>query len=223
MKNRYLPLLLLIAAWFGCNDNTLVAITDRAVYSEFKVRYDKATNVTTGTAAFWEGSQNGRRLIFNGNATLLFQGVGMDYRGDDYTYVKEIQGAQAIAEFKITDVNKKVFRDSISVNVAEYPFAMRLDTVDSSLPLTVAWTGSALENHETVTLRIGGVSAYQDTISRTSVTFPLSKFSQISSLKGTKVTLVLERSKTIGLPSDLGGGGSITAQYIAIAQTVYLK
>lgn len=223
MKNRLLSLIAFAAALFGCNDNSLVAITDRAVYTEFKVRYDKATNVTTGTAAFWEGSQNGRRLIFNGNATLLFQEVGMDYRGSDYTYVKELQGPQASAEFKITDVNKKSFRDTITVNVSEYPFGMRLDTVDASSPLTVSWIGSALENHETVTLRIGGVSALQDTISRTSVTFTLAKFAQISSLRGTKVTLVLERSKTLGLLSDLGGGGSITAQYVAVPQTVYLK
>ncbi len=209
---------------FGCSDDQLVAITDGRVFSQLTVRYDDNTQKTTATAAFWKESQSGARLVFNGNATILFQGIGMDYRSD-YTYFKELDGAQTPATFKITDVNKKVFTNTITLNAIDFPFGVSLDTIDTSKPLTIAWYGTALENLEVVTLRIGTgtVRAVQDTMGKTSVTFTASLFSQISSLKKTSTTITLERSKSPVLTNDLGGGGTITAQFAALSKTVYLK
>lgn len=208
---------------FGCSDDQLVAITDGTVYSQLTVRYDKNTNKTTGTAAFWEGSQSGKRLIFNGNAKIYFQDAPMDYRGADYTYIRELQDLHTSTVFKFTDVNNKVFTNTATINVIDFPIAQALDTIDTSKPLTIAWSGIALEKLEIVTLRIATVSAVQDTTGKSSVTFTSSHFSQIASLKNSVSTMTIERSKSPGLTNDLGGGGTITSQYVALTKSVYLK
>ncbi len=220
---RYLFFIILLLS-VGCSDDQLVAITDGKVFSQLTVRYDKNTNITSATAAFWKGSQSGARLVFNGNATILFQSIAMDYRSD-YTYIKEMKDAQTPATFKITDVNKKIFTNTATLNAVDFPFGMNLDTIDTTQPLTIAWNGTALENLEIVTLRIGTgtVRAIQDTMGKTSITFTTSLFSQISSLKNTTSTITLERSKSPVLTDDLGGGGTITSQYVALSRTVYLK
>ncbi len=222
MKLSLFFLLILLA--IGCSDDQLVAITDGKVYSQLTVRYDENINKTAATAAFWKESQSGARLVFNGNATILFQGLGMDYRSD-YTYSKEMEGPQTPATFKITDVNKKEFTNTITINAIDFPFGLVLDTIDTSKPLTIAWNGTALENLEIVTLRIGTgtVRAVQDTMGKSSVTFTSSLFSQISSLKNTSTSITLERSKSPVLTNDLGGGGTITSQYIALSKKTYLK
>jgi uncharacterized protein YceK len=222
MKLSLFLLVILLAA--GCSDDQLVAITDGRVYSQLTVRYDKNTNKTTATAAFWKESQSGARLVFNGNATILFQGLAMEYRSD-YTYFKDMENAQTPATFKIIDVNKKEFTNTTTINAIDFPFGLVLDTIDTSKPLTIAWNGTALENLEIVTLRIGtgSVRAVQDTMGKTSITFTTSLFSQIASLKNTATTITIERSKSPVLTDDLGGGGTITSQFIALSKNVYLK
>ena len=221
MKNLTAFFLLLIV--LGCEDDQLVAITDGKVYSLLSVRYDKNTNKTTATAAFSKESQGGQRLIFNGNAKILFQDIAMDYRTGDYTYIKELENLHSAGTFSFTDVNKKTFLNTATINTIDYPVSQKLDTIDSSIPLTIVWSGTPLEKLEIVTLRIGTINTAQDTTGKTSVTFTASHFSQISTLKNTVTTLSLERSKSPALTSDLGGGGTITSQYIALTKSVFVK
>jgi hypothetical protein len=207
----------------GCQDDQLVAITDGKVYSQLNVRYDKNSNKTAATAAFWKESQSGQRLIFNGNAKILFEDVAMDYRAGDYTYIKELDNFHSPAVFKITDVNNKVFTNTATLNTIDFPLSQKLDTIDSSKPLTIAWAGIPLEKLEIVTLRIGTVAAAQDTTGKTSVSLLSSHFTQLGSIKNTVVTITLERSKSPGLTNDLGGGGMMTSQYVATTKSVFLK
>jgi len=220
---KIIAVLFLLFIGFGCKDDQLVAITDGKIYSQLNVRYDKSTNKTSATAAFWKESQSGQRLIFNGNAKILFENVAMDYRAGDYTYIKELDNLHSPAVFKIIDVNNKVFINTATLNTIDFPLAQKLDTIDSSKPLTIAWSGSTLEKLEIVTLRIGTVSATQDTTGKTSVTFLASHFAQLSSVKNSVVTVTLERSKSPGLTTDLGGGGTMTSQYVALTKSVFLK
>ncbi len=220
---KKIAVLFLVIIGTGCKDDQLVAITDGKVYSQLNVRYDKNTNKTAATAAFWKESQSGQRLIFNGNAKILFEDVTMDYRAGDYTYIKELDNLRTPAVFKITDVNNKVFTNTTTVNTIDFPTAQKLDTIDSSKPLTIAWSGIPLEKLEIVTLRIGTVSAAQDTTGKTSVTFLPSHFTQLGSIKNTIVAVSLERSKSPGLTNDLGGGGTMTSQYVALTKSAFLK
>lgn len=221
MKKLSVLLIMLIA--LGCEDDQLVSITDGKVYSLLGVRYDKNTNKTTATAAFWKESQSGVRLIFNGNARILFQDIAMDYRAGDYTYIKELDNLHSPGTFSFTDVNKKTFVNTATINTIDYPLTQKLDTIDSSIPLTIAWSGTPLEKLEIVTLRIGSINAAQDTTGKTSVTFTSSHFTQISSLKNTVTTLSLERSKSPGLTTDLGGGGTMKSEYVALTKSVFIK
>lgn len=213
-----LPFLLL-----SCDKENPVAITDGSVYAELTARYDKTTNRTSGTAYFWDGSKTGRRVIFNGGARLLFVDLPMDYQPTDYSYVKELEGYRSAPSFSFTDINEKTFVNSISLNIVDFPLTQKLDTIDSALPLTVAWSGVPLQNGENVTLRIETASAKQDAAGSTSVTFPAASFVPIAALKGTTVKLSIERFKVLPLSQDLGGGGIFTSQYIAQSKQVYLK
>jgi hypothetical protein len=80
-----------------------------------------------------------------------------------------------------------------------------------------------LETHETVTLRIAGVGAEQNVVGSNSVTFSLSDFSAITVTKPAEVDLSIERSKILPLTMDLGGSGTIKAEYIAQTKKVILK
>lgn len=221
LKKILLPVSLL--SLFSCDDDKRTPITDGKVYSELVVRYDKNTNKTSASAAFWDGSRSGKRLIFHGDATITFQDVPMDYRSVDYTYIKELNNYQSPAIFRFVDVNNKEFVNTATINTIDFPIIQPLDTIDSSIPLIVQWTGSALENLEKVSLRIETIGTTQDTTGRTSITFSSADFLQLSSFKNNTVTVTLERSKSPGLPNDLGGGGTITSQYITLSKTAYLK
>ncbi len=206
-------LLVIMLSISGCDDDKRTPITDGKVYSELVVRYDKNTNKTSASAAFWDGSRSGKRLIFHGDATLTFQDVPMDYRSVYYTYIKELNNHQSPAIFRFVDVNNREFVNSAAVNTIDFPITQPLDTIDSSIPLTILWAGLALENLEKVSLRIENVGTTQDTTGRTSITFSNTDFLPLSSYKNSSVTVTLERSKSPGLPNDLGGGGTITSQY----------
>lgn len=213
----------LLCVLFGCDNNTGEAITDGAVYTELNVRFDKTTNKTTGTAWFWQGNKNGRWLIFDPDAVLKFQENAMEYRSGDHSYSKELNNMQSPAVFSFTDINKKSFTNSIEVKQIDFRATDDLDTVDTSQPLTVIWSGVALENSESVTLRIDAISATQDTIGKTSVTFPSEKFALLSSVKNTTVTMTIERTRSLALQQDLGGSGFIRAEYVSQAKSVFLK
>lgn len=221
MNIKTFLLLVLCIALLSCEDDNLVAITNNAVYAEFFVKYERAIDATTGTAIFWEGNRS-KRIIFHGDAKLLFNNYTMEYA--DFTYYKGLQGFHSPSTFAITDVNKKTFTNSISFNSIDFP-AINLDTIDSAQPLTLFWFGNPLQSGETVSLRIGNVSAQEDSVGSRSVTFTTAQFSELSSLKNSSVTVVLERLKTVQpLPEPLGGGlGFISGQYIAVPRTVYLK
>lgn len=223
MKRHSLLAALFCVLFLSCEKENPVAITDGIVYAELTARYDKSINKTSGTAYFWEGQKSGRRLIFNGGAKLSFLDLPMDYRTSDFSYIKDVDGYRTPAEFKFTDINNRTFTNTISVNIVDFPAAAVLDTIDSSVPLTIAWFGLPLENGENVSLRIESVSAKQDVFGSTSVTFSTANFAALASLKNTVVKLSLERFKVLPLSQDLGGGGIFTAQYLAQSKSVYLK
>ncbi len=213
----------IIVALSGCVDDKLVAITDGSIYSKLSVRYDKTTDLTYATAEFWSESPSGKRLIFNGNATLTFQDYRMDYRSADYTYYKELLTFYSAYTFKFVDVNNKTFINTVSINPIDFSPSQVTDTVDSEQPLTIAWTGPSVGNLENVSLRIEGFTATQDTAGKTSITFSKESFAQLSAFKNKTVTMRLERSKSPGLSMDLGGGGIITLQYVSSVRNVYLR
>ncbi len=215
--------LLMLFVFLGCDNDTETAITDGPVYTELNVRFDKTTNKTTGTSWFWQGNKNGRWLIFNPDAVLKFQDNAMEYRPGDHSYFKELNNLQTPAVFSFTDINKKSFTNSIEVKQIDFRATDDLDTVDTSQPLTVIWNGVALENSESVTLRIDAVSVTQDTIGKTSITFSSEKFALLSSVKNTTVTMTVERTRSLALQQDLGGSGFIRAEYVSQAKSVFLK
>lgn len=216
--------LLLVSCFFlGCDDDKKEAITDGAVYTELNVHFEKTTNKTTGTAWFWQGNKNGRWLIFNPDAVLKFQDNAMEYRPGDHSYFKELNNPQTPAVFLFTDINRKSFTNSIELKQIDFRTTDDLDTIDTSQPLTVIWNGLALENSESVTLRIDNISATQDTIGKTTILFPLEKFALLSSVKNTTVTMTIERTRSLALQQDLGGSGFIRAEYVSQARSVFLK
>ncbi|MBI2429249.1 MAG: hypothetical protein HYV29_10735 [Ignavibacteriales bacterium] len=219
----FLKFFLITLFILGCENDKGEAITDGAVYTELNVRYDKTTNRTTGTAWFWQGNKNGRWLIFNPDATLEFQDNAMAYRPGDHSYFKELENLQTPAVFSFTDINNKVFVNSIDVKQIDFRPADDLDTIDTSQPLTVTWSGTVLENSEIVTLRIESISATQDSIGTSTVTFTNEKFSLLSGFKNSTVLMTIERSRSIALQQDLGGNGFIRAEYISQSKNVYLK
>jgi hypothetical protein len=223
MKIKSAIIILFNLIFFGCEEDKVVAITDNPVYAVLIARYTESTKTTFGSSSFWEGGPGGRRLIFDSGSKLSFNDVAMDYNSVDYSYTKSLLGFYGSSTFKITDVNNKTFENTITINTINLPASNALDTIDSSHPLTIAWTGSALQSNETVTLRIAGVGAKQDTVGRTTVTFSLNDFSALNDVKGTTVDLSIERSKTLTLSQDLGGSGNIKAEYIAQTKQVYLK
>lgn len=145
MVKKHLLVVFLVSI-FGCDDDKRTPITDGRVYSELVMRYDKNTNKTYASAAFWDVSRSGKRLIFHGDATLTFQDVPMDYRSVDYTYIKALNNYQSPAIFRFVDVNNKEFINTATINTIDFPIIQPLDTIDSSIPLTIQWTGLALEN-----------------------------------------------------------------------------
>ena len=223
MKIKFAAVSILVALFIGCEDDKVVAITDKPVYAELTARYTKATNSTVGTSQFWDGSKGGRKLIFHPSAKLLFNDVTMDYNNVDYLYSKSLEGFHSPSNFKITDVNDKTFDNSITITSAELPTTSLLDTINSSVPLIITWVGSAVQDDETITLRIAGVGAKQNVKGSTSVTFSLSDFASLTSSKNSAVELSIERTKSVGLTVDLGGSGNIKAEYIGLPKTVFLK
>ncbi|MEW5797866.1 MAG: hypothetical protein AB1728_02560 [Bacteroidota bacterium] len=209
--------------FYGCDNNTGEAITDGAVYTELNVRFDKTTNKTTGTAWFWQENKNGRWLIFDPDAALKFQDNAMVYRSGDHSYFKELDNLQTPAVFSFTDINKKTFTNSIEVKQIDFRTTDDLDTIDTSQPLTLTWNGTPLENGESVTLRIDNVSVTEDSTGKISVVFTAEKFSSLSNLKNTTVSMVIERTKNSSLRDNLGGGGFIRAEYVSQAKSVFLK
>ena len=236
-------MLLFIFFLCACEDDKLVAITDNPVTADLFVVYNGPTNTTTGTASFWDANRT-RRLIFHGAAKLSFEGFPMEYRSADYSYTKELIQFHSSPTFTITDVNNETFVNSISVNSIELPqqyLDTIPDTINTAQALNIQWlkkdgalgilsTGTPLDTGETVTLRIETESSPVETatarevsIGSSSVTFAVEDFNTLNT-KG-KATLALERTKVLNrLPDPLGGGtGTITAQYISLKRSVYLK
>lgn len=219
------PIVLLCAALMciGCVDDQLVAITDGKIYSKLSVRYDKNADQTYATAEFWSESPSGKRLIFNGNATLTFQDQLMDYRSADFTYFKELKTYYTSYTFRFVDVNNKIFTNTVTIAPIDFSIFQVTDTIDTSVPFSVTWDGNAVGNQENVTLRIEGVTATQDTAGKNRIAFTIENFSQLSAFKNKTVTMNLERSKSPGLTMDLGGGGFISMQYVSSTRSVYLR
>lgn len=218
---RTLSMALLVL--IGCDNDTGKAITDNAVYTELNVRFDKTTNKTTGTAWFWQENKNGRWLIFDPDAVLKFQDNAMAYRSGDHSYFKELDNLQTPAVFVFTDINKKSFTNSIEVKQIDFRATDDLDTIDTAQPLTLTWNGAALDDDESVTLRIDNVGVTEDSTGKISVVFTAEKFSLLSSRKNTTVSMVIERTKNSSLRDNLGGGGFIRAEYVSQAKSVFLK
>lgn len=193
------------------------------MYAEFSVRYDQSLDHTSATATFWKDNRNGRQLVFAGDAQLTFQGVTMEYRSNGYYYASELEKYRSPAIFSVTDINQKNYTNSITMNKVDYPSSVSLDTIDSSKPLTVTWSGTALENNETVTFRIESIGASATTQGSTSLLFSVANFATLSSFKNKNVVVSLERLKKLPLQQDLGGNGNITALYVTQQDTVYLK
>jgi len=233
MKIKISAAVFLLAMFFGCEDDNLVAITDKPVAADLFAKYESVFNATTGTALFWNENRS-QRIIFHSNAKLLFEGYKMDYRSSDYTYIKALEGFYSTSTFDITDVNNKQFVNSITMNSVELPANIRNnDTIDTSQPLQVAWltingySGIPLQDKETITLRIETISVTQNVNDSRTITFTDSAFTELRKLKldpAQTVTMAIERNKTIDLQNSFGSGsGKISSQYIGVPRNMYLK
>ncbi len=206
----------------GCDDTSPVAITDSAIYSEFSVVYSAVTNSTAAKAIFWKENKNNVQVIFNPDAVLTFQNIALEYQQQGAFYSKKLLGFTAEYTFKIVDINKKTFTNTLSANTIAFPVAN--DTLNLAQTFKLDWFGSPLEKNEYVILRIGGINFQQDTLGKQSIYFTASERFSLNSFKNQTVDASFERYKIVSpLQQSLGGGGIISAQFSSVNKNFYIK
>lgn len=206
----------------GCDNTSPVAVTDSAIYSEFSVVYNATENLTTAKAVFWKENKNNVQVIFNPDAELTFQNIPLEYQSQGAFYTKQLNGFAAECEFRVVDINKKSFTNSITANFVMFPNTA--DTITTSLPYHFTWIGIPLEKNEYVVFHIADLNIQQDTTGASKIVLTSANRNFLSSYKNQTVEGYMVRYKTVTpLQQSLGAGGIISSQYSSLKKMFYIK
>jgi hypothetical protein len=196
-------------------------LTSRNVYAEFDVVHDAVSNISTGSVQFWEGSKSGTSLSIDGSASLKFQNSALLVELGTNRYSGTINGYLSQYDFRFVDIDKKEYLNVITGNKISLPTTL-VDTVNTSMPLKLAWIETAIGISEKVTLQIANKIFMQDTVNAKSISVPAS---ELFVWKGTTQKVSIERLKVTSLQQKIGanGSGSISNRYIAQSKTLFFK
>lgn len=221
MKYYFLLVVVAMLSFIGCEDK-VQAITTKNPYAKFSSTYDAATNSSTGLAFFTEGSKSGGGLYIDKDEQLLFQDKTMQYQTANRSYTLNLVGYSVLNTFKLVDLKKSEFVNSIVGNNIAFPVDAQYnrDTVNTSFPVIFTWIGNPIDTNETVTVNIEDKIFKQDTLAAKSITIPEV---DIVSFKGRSILANLERYREKGLQQKPGTDGLISYLYKATPRKITFK
>jgi hypothetical protein len=220
---NYLFLLIAVVSLsiLGCEES-IKPITSKNPYAKLSVIYDAAANSSTGTVFFWEGSKNGKLVFIDNNEQLLYQDKPMQYQSSDRSYSLTLVGYSAQNIFKLVDLNKKEFVNTIVGSNIFFPIDAQYngDTINTSMPVIFKWIGNPVDTNETITLTVENKIFTQDSLAATSIIIPET---EMGAFKGKSILVRLERSKEKGLQQKPGSDGLISYLFRATPRKLTFK
>lgn len=222
---KALPFLFVLVI-IGCTKEVTDKVDQDKIFTQYLLRYDENSDVTSATATFRFNNGNGTKLKLSEPSTIKVDNSGMVWNAEVGQYEAEFSGSKPSAQFEWIDLDDNTFTNEVSIVDIAFPATVADLSYADSISF-FSWQGAApLDSFELVRLTIDGPG---DTDARvftanelgaTSITIDSLRLSQVDS---GQVTLILEKQFSPELKESNSVGGTGTGSYIATSRTVELN
>jgi hypothetical protein len=217
MNFQFSGLICLLMLLVACTKDKSSNVNQDRIYQDLELFYDSNTDKTTVIARFKFGGATGTFLELDSGATVKFNGEMLPFNNLLFGHSKEYAGRLNAGTFVYTNVNGKIFTNTLAA-IDTIAFPASLDTVPKSAAYDLAWAGTALQPDETVGIFIGSWTWGQDALylqdADGATNIVLGK-AQLSTLPVGPSTFYMERTVSKKLIEKTTVGGVINTKYRA--------
>lgn len=210
----------------GCNKEVTDKVDQDKIFSQYLLRYDESTDVTSATATFRFNNASGTRLQLSEPSTIQVDNNGMDWNSEEGNYEADFSGFKTSAQFDWVDLDGNSFSNEVSIVDVAFPDSISdLSYSDSISYFT--WQGTApLDSFELIRLTIDGPgdtdrrSFLANELGATEIIIDSVSLSQIDT---GQVTLILEKQFSPELQESNSAGGTGIGSYIPVSRNTDLR
>ncbi|RPD43053.1 hypothetical protein EG028_01820 [Chitinophaga barathri] len=228
MKTLQLTLLVLVLASFiGCTKEPSASVAQEKIHTTYELFYDKNTDKTTVKAWFRFSNATGTLLQLSQPSDVRFNNEPLVFDSLFAYYKKEYSGSIQSGTIVFTDINNKVFQNTLQLP-KPVAFPENFTTVSKSASYTLSWLGDPVGQNEAVGIGMGSASAISGNLfnqpgaGATSIILEANKLQSIATTNG-QVICVMDRY-TLNQPQQApAAGGVVKGTYRTLNKTITLQ
>lgn len=199
----------------SCKKEASSNIDQNRIYSEYEVTYDQSTNRTTVQAMFRLDHSSGNKIELMYPSRVGFNDENLAWRNLGGRYEGTRTGNNLNGRFTYFDQDQVSYSNAgPAVNPIDLPFGM--NNINKNGNFFLPWTGSAVQNGETVRVRISGGSqsgSEEFTTSLNGVSYITLDQWRLDRLEAGTAYIQIERERQDNLQESNLAGGRITSKY----------